>query len=583
MNPHPQRRSEWHSLVGSSRADVPFLHRPHTIKKRLSGSRSTSAECSSDCNSLSWIQNGKQGERVDNLHAGRISLPSRDLYSLIRAQPGIWPPLRLTCPEIIESDTAWPRLGLIHCSLLIYLTRRPRAFAVFFPFHLEPFTPPSSTKMIRALVAAQLLASAVALHLPRDLRIRQDSSAPYTIDLNATQYGLRYEAPVTFGSQTFSLTVDTGSSDVFVVEDDFQCVGPLPFGDPNELHELKQSACGYATAGYSTDKKSDDFEIVDDESFQATYGAGTSRGRMATEDLSLGGATVDNQRFGLVNWTTPMNFGSSGILGLAYPLLTSAIDLNDTTDSQNISTQPYTPFVMKMAREDIINPLFSLAINRIPRDEASGDGGVLVLGGLPDIELAGDWAVVPAEAYEGAETDRKSYWATTMQALTYGDDGEYTTPYQIIVDSGSPQTMVPLEVADAFNKLFSPPASWSEMSQGYIVDCDAEAPSLSMKIGGITFDINPDDLILQQDSAGFVCQSAITRAIDMPGAAEADARQLYLLGVNFLRNVVAEFNWGNSTMRFAARKDSAASSLEILGSGRFVVLVAMVVLFQGFF
>ena len=75
-------------------------------------------------------------DRVDNLHAGRISLPSRDLYSLIRAQSGIRPPLRLTRPEIIESDTAWPRLGLIPCRLLIYLTRRPRALTVFFPFHL---------------------------------------------------------------------------------------------------------------------------------------------------------------------------------------------------------------------------------------------------------------------------------------------------------------------------------------------------------------------------------------------------------------------------------------------------------------
>ncbi|BCS27874.1 pepsin-like aspartic protease [Aspergillus puulaauensis] len=444
--------------------------------------------------------------------------------------------------------------------------------------------------MLRALVAAQLLVSAVALRLPRDLRTRKENS--YTIDLNATQYGLRYEAPVTFGSQTLSLTVDTGSSDVFVVEDDFKCAGTVPFGDPDELSELEQSACGYATDGYSTDKESSSFEVIDDQNFQATYGAGTSRGLMVTEDMSLGDASVKDQRFGLVNWTTPMNFGSSGILGLAYAPLTSAMELNGTIDNQNISTQGeihhYTPFVMKMASEDVIKPFFSLALKRIPANEETGDGGVMVLGGVPDLELTSDWAVVAAEPYEGGQTDTdgnkiRSYWATTVEALTYGDDGEYTTPYQTIVDSGSPQTMVPLEVADGFNNLFSPPANWSETSQGYVVDCEAEVPSLSMKIGGITFDINPDDLILQQDSSGFLCQSAITRAMDMPGDAEADARQLYLLGMSFLRNVVAEFNWGNSTMRFAARKDSAASSLEILGSGRFVVLVAMVVLFQGFF
>lgn len=445
--------------------------------------------------------------------------------------------------------------------------------------------------MLRALVAAQLLASAVALHLPRDLRIRQDTK-PYTIDLNATQYGLRYEAAVTFGSQTLSLTVDTGSSDVFVAEDDFQCVGPSAFGDPDELNDLDQSSCGYARGGYSTDQESSSFEVIDDETFQATYGAGSARGLMATQDISLGDATAQDQRFGLVNWSTPMGFGSSGILGLAYAPLTSATELNGTLDYDNISTQgeiqSYTPFVMNLANESVIEPFFSLALERIPANEASGDGGVMVLGGLPDVELAGDWAVVPAEPYEGYRTDKngnkiRSYWATTMQALTYGDDGEYTTPYQTIVDSGSPQTMVPLEVADGFNRLFDPPATWSEISQGYIVDCEAEVPALSMKIGGITFDINRDDLILQQDSAGYICQSAITRAMDMPGDAEADARQLHLLGVSFLRNVVAEFNWGNSTMRFAARQDSAASSLEMLGSGRFVVLVAMVVLFQGFF
>ncbi|KAL4918378.1 aspartic peptidase domain-containing protein [Aspergillus aurantiobrunneus] len=449
--------------------------------------------------------------------------------------------------------------------------------------------------MLRSLVAGQLLASAVALTVPRDLTARQDNStSAHTIELSATLYGSRFHAPVSFGGETFNLLVDTGSSDTFVIEDEFECEGMLAGSD--RLIPVSQDICGFADGAYSIDESSS-FTRLDNESFQAIYGAGVARGLMALEDISLGDVTVTQQRFGLVNWSTPMNLGASGVLGLAYPILTSAYELNGTIDEDDLSyqgeAQPYAPPFVTMFRRGLVAPYFSLALRRLPADQESGDGGYMVLGGLPDVELSSDWTTVAAEYYRDADlrsqngTRLRSYWATTVQRLTYGDNGEHTESYQTVVDSGAPMNYVPRAVAEEYNGLFSPAGSWNEVQQAYQVDCDSEAPNFAVQVGGTTFDLNPDDLILHtgtQDLGGDeLCLSAITPGMgtQLDENDPTNTTELYILGASFLKDVVAVFDFGNSQMRFATREDSAASALEVLGTGRFVVLVAMVALFQG--
>ncbi|KAI9369852.1 aspartic peptidase domain-containing protein [Aspergillus egyptiacus] len=421
---------------------------------------------------------------------------------------------------------------------------------------------------LRALIAGPLVAGAAARHIPRDLTIRQNTNtSSSTIELRANVYGLRYEAPTTIGDETFNLLIDTGSSDVFVIEEDFQCHAPSAWS--NDLIEIPQALCGYADEAYEI-YDSDSFERISNESFQVSYAAGMARGHMAFEDITLGDITVTDQRFGLVNWSTPMNFDGSGVLGLAYPIMTSAYNGSIDPDSLTPSgtQQPYSPLFVSMFRRGLVDPYFSLALERLDPDQESGDGGYMVLGGLPPVNTQGPWTTVPAEFYEAADlrsrngTRVRSYWATTVDSITYGSSNTWDSSYQAIVDTGAPLTSVPRSVAEEFNSLFDPPATWNEIQQAYAVDCDSSAPAFSFRVGGTTFDLDPADLILHtgQESRGEdLCLSAITPGIEIqrdPNDA-SNTTELYILGVSFLRPVVSVFDFGESEMRFAKRESAA--------------------------
>ncbi|KAL4978993.1 aspartic peptidase domain-containing protein [Aspergillus desertorum] len=450
---------------------------------------------------------------------------------------------------------------------------------------------------MRHFMASSLLASAAALNLPRDLlQIRQTTNTnktSHTIALTATLYGSRYNAPVTIGGTEFSLLVDTGSSDTFVIEDDFECVGQSAY--TGDVVQVEQSQCAYASKAYSP-SESDTYEPIANETFLAAYGAGVASGSMALEDITLGGVTVTDQRFGLVNLSSPMGLGASGILGLAYPVITSAYEVNGTLEdiaddvaeddlddddlNSSIEQEPYSPLFVSMARRGLVEPYFSLALQRLDGDQETGDGGVLVLGGLPDVKLANNFTTVAAEYYKAAEfrsdngTRLRSYWATTVQKITYGDNGEHTASYQTIVDSGAPMNYVPTEVADGFNQRFSSRAQWDDTQGAYLVDCDADAPDFAVQLGGTTFKLNPADLILHSGveyGGEEICVSAVTRGLEQQ-VNETDSTELYILGAGFLKGVVAVFDFGNSQMRFAERETSAASVLQIFGGGKFAVV-----------
>ncbi|KAL3463754.1 aspartic peptidase domain-containing protein [Aspergillus heterothallicus] len=442
---------------------------------------------------------------------------------------------------------------------------------------------------LRALAATGLLASASALRIPRDLSIRQNSNTTaHTIELSATLWGSRFHAPVTIGGETFNLLVDTGSADLFVIEDDFECTAATGWSD--ELITVDQDLCGYANDEYELGD-SNSFQLIRNESFQVIYGAGIARGLMGFEDIELGGVTVTDQRFGLVNWSTPMNLGSSGVLGLAYPVITNAWELNGTIDEDSLTYQgennPYTPFFVNMARRGLVSPYFSLALSRLDSDHETGHGGYMVLGGLPDVGTSGNYTTVPAEYYNDAPyrtpngTRLRSYWATTVERINYGDNGAYTDSYQTIVDTGAPLSSVPTTVAEEFNALFSPPGSWSDVQQAYLVQCDSKPPKFSVTLGGTTFETNSADLVLYAGDDD-VCLSAITHPLQI-GVDEGDSANttdLYILGASFLKGVVSVFDYGNSEMRFAVRDESAAPILEMLGSLRLIGLVAAVAVFQ---
>lgn len=101
-------------------------------------------------------------------------------------------------------------------------------------------------------------------------------------------------------------------------------------------------------------------------------------------------------------------------------------------------------------------------------------------------------------------------------------------------------------LAAAINAAFKPSAIYLWMYGAYFTACDAQAPPFAVILDGLSFYINPVDLIYQGmvDPVTGLCMTAIASGGAGP----------YILGDVFLQNVLAVFDVGNGQMRFISRQ-----------------------------
>lgn len=76
-------------------------------------------------------------------------------------------------------------------------------------------------------------------------------------------------------------------------------------------------------------------------------------------------------------------------MGLAYPLLTSAYEGTDPDADTEATQVEYDPIITTLIKEGLIEPVFSLALDR------NSDSGSLALGGLPPGNYTGSFASTP--------------------------------------------------------------------------------------------------------------------------------------------------------------------------------------------
>jgi len=132
----------------------------------------------------------------------------------------------------------------------------------------------------------------------------QGKSGSFPGDINSQSSLIT--APVQFGGQTFDLTLDTGSTVLWVSS--VTCASPAC-----AKHRNYNSS---SSATFSTFTPATDFEIE--------YGSGSIGGYLATETISMGNLRIENQLFGVVEREDGSTFDNaqwSGLLGLAYPAL----------------------------------------------------------------------------------------------------------------------------------------------------------------------------------------------------------------------------------------------------------------------
>ncbi|KAI8969274.1 aspartic peptidase domain-containing protein [Mycotypha africana] len=281
---------------------------------------------------------------------------------------------------------------------------------------------------IRRLRRPDTIISSIQKRDPFQAPLYNDQGSQYLVDIS-----------VGTPPQNFSVTLDTGSADLWI---------PGKFCPktecPNNLFD---------------EAKSSTFKDLG-QSFGLTYGIGSVNGTYVTDTVSISGATVQNQQFGLASYTkqiltnpntiTAENVGATtmatsdfiksslskiwslasaspssssssslteldspvgnGILGLGYPKLTAA--------SSN-GHGAYTPFVFQLAAQNLIKePVFSIYLNSA---NAQGWAGELILGGVDSTKYSGNITYLPVVSLSSTRASKSK----TKKKRSLPDNNNY--------------------------------------------------------------------------------------------------------------------------------------------------------------
>lgn len=187
-------------------------------------------------------------------------------------------------------------------------------------------------------------------------------------------YGTQYAIEVLWDDKPVQLIFDTGSSDTWAASTDFTCVNSAG------TTEYPQEACHFGP------DLIDDFRygVIPDIHFRLSYGSGERiAGPMGYSDIAVAGITVKQVQVGLANSTHWYgNNVTQGILGLAYPALTSAYSGSPSEDRSAFSI-PYPPFFTSMVQQGLVADSFSVALAR------NSSEGIVAWGGRTGLPTSG--------------------------------------------------------------------------------------------------------------------------------------------------------------------------------------------------
>ena len=343
--------------------------------------------------------------------------------------------------------------------------------------------------------------------------------------------------------QEFVAFIDTGSSDTWVISNDFQCL------DISTMDPEPQSTCQFGTL---YDPAVGSFQNITSLEFSIAYFPEneTLDGSMGFAPLQLGGLTVPKQEVALVTESAWAGDGtSSALVGFAYPAVTSA------SYRSNGSQAIYDPVFTTMVKEKIVDDaVFTLALDRVPPNTSpSAPAGVMAFGGLVSPRYYyPPFTTVPIEETPGI-TGLSFY--TISHELIYSRKNGTTYSggtYQSIVDSGTAPNFIPSDQAADINEQFTPAAVYNETLGYWTVDCDAVAPYAAYKIGGKVMPMDPRDMIVRSLNGleGFenVCFSAFADG----GPPGNDT--VYIIGEVWQLSYVVAYDQGRSQMHFANRR-----------------------------
>ncbi|KAK4237265.1 aspartic peptidase domain-containing protein [Achaetomium macrosporum] len=351
-----------------------------------------------------------------------------------------------------------------------------------------------------------------------------------------TAYGTQYAVDGLFNGHRMPLLIDTGSSDTWAVQKNFDCID-------YSGESLPQEACGFGETYPDTFQ----YGLTDPETHMyIQYGDGEIvTGPMGYSDVTVGNITVKKQQVCLANTTYWYgNNYTSGLLGLGFPALTNAY-IGESSEHEYGNQVQYSPLFTSMVNQGLVDPVFSIAIDR------NASSGMLTFGGVAPASNADQSNVATLDMVitsvgDIPESTYQYSFYTVVPDGWYYDQTTSTKKLPYIVDSGTTLNYLPPNLADAINAAFDPPATYMWMYGAYFTSCDAVAPQVAVLLDGIKFDINPVDLIYRTmvDPMTGLCVTSIASGGSGP----------YILGDAFMQNALVVFDVGQAKMRFIPRQ-----------------------------
>ncbi|CAO0801696.1 unnamed protein product [Mucor circinelloides] len=402
-----------------------------------------------------------------------------------------------------------------------------------------------------------------------------DKRDPFNAALYNDQ-GSQYLIDVGIGTppQHFAVTLDTGSADLWVPST--QCPArSCPF-------------YRFDTSNSST------FKTLN-KPFGIQYGIGSVNGTYATDTVSVGGASIPNQQFGLASITedimqpnpsaggvgsnSPEPFNTSttnveanGILGLGYPSLTQA-------NSQGEGA--YNPFVFNLAAQKVIKePIFSIFLNSISEPNWSGE---IIFGGIDESKFNGELNYLPVASLTTRSssgitaTDSKAgyyYWMVYGQGLGVKNSNTGSNPSwrlreigAYILDTGTTLTYLPTSVATDIVTAFAGERNFAldRQSGVFIVDCaTAKSPAIfqlqmsqssTVSSSPLTLSVPASELVIPIDGTTADNAQVCMFGIAPLGGGGGIGSNMYLIGDSVLRSAYMVFDMGQNRVGLAANKN----------------------------
>ena len=288
-----------------------------------------------------------------------------------------------------------------------------------------------------------------------------------TVVASPEQYDQAYLESVTVGGQTLNLDFDTGSSDLYVeslrvlVFGSFLTISFLRVHSDNGRWVFSSELPANEQTGHNiyNPANSPTSAVDTGETWNISYGDGSSAsGNVYTDVVNVGGTSVTGQAVELAE-TISSEFAqdqSDGLLGLAFS------SINTVTPNQQQT-------FFANAESSLESPLFTANLKK-------GEPGSYNFGYIDSSEYTGDITYTAVDNSQG-------FWGFTSSGYTVGSGSAVTESIPAIADTGTSLLLLPDDVISAYYGQVSG-SSNSQTDGGYIFDCTATLPDLTLQIEG---------------------------------------------------------------------------------------------------